>query len=42
MIMISKHSNLLSDIDEQTILKTIDTLPTKNSSGFDGISTKLF
>ena len=33
---------VLSDIDEQTILKTIETLPTKNSSRFDGISSKLF
>ena len=32
----------LSNTDEQTILKTIETLPTKNSSGFDGISSKLF
>ena len=32
----------LSDIDEQKILKTIETLPKINTSGFDGISSKLF
>lgn len=28
-------------VDEETIRKTINNLPTKNSSGFDGISSKL-
>ena len=28
-------------IDEETVRKTINNLPTKNSCGFDGISTKL-
>ena len=29
-------------IDEETVRKTINNLPTKNSCGFDGVSTKLF
>ena len=28
-------------IDEETFRETINNLPTKNSYGFDGISTKL-
>ena len=28
-------------INEETVRKTINNLPTKNSCGFDGISTKL-
>ena len=31
----------LNNVDEETVKKTIESLPTKNSSGCDGISSKL-
>ena len=41
---LNKHINLtfkIQNVDEETVKKIINNLPTKNSCGFDGISSKL-
>ena len=42
--VLNKHINTVFDfqnIDEETVRKTIQNLPSKNSCGLDGISSKL-